>query len=379
MLLHAYGMGGTIRTVFAQANAMAARGHDVEIVSAVRRRTKPQFALDPRVKLSAVVDERAGRSDPTLGERVMRRVRGKVVPAGEFAARYFTPQVEKAVVEYVRGLTDGILVTTRPALNLVSARYAAPQVVKVGQEHLNLGTHKDPVRRAIHRHYAKLDVVAVLTRTDQADYERAAPGLRTVQIPNAVSIHERKRAELVNPRAIAAGRLYPQKGFDMLISAFDLVAREHPGWTLDIFGEGPRKERFQGLIDQNADPAAIRLRGRTTTLDRELADSSIYVLSSRFEGLPMVMLEAMGHGLAVAAFDCPTGPADIIEDGVNGLLVPHRDVVALARAVGRLIEDPALRARLGAAALRTAQEYTPEQVMPRWERLFADLLAEKQK
>jgi len=117
--------------------------------------------------------------------------------------------------------------------------------------------------------------------------------------------------------------------------------------------------------------------GRSDTFDEELAKSSMFVLSSRFEGLPMVMIEAMAHGLPVVSFDCPTGPADVITHEKDGLLVPPRDIDALAQAMIRAIEDPDLRHRLGTAARETVRAYTPEVVMPQWESLFADLLTTK--
>ncbi|WP_214111048.1 glycosyltransferase family 4 protein [Acrocarpospora catenulata] len=372
LLLHAYGMGGTIRTVVAQANAMAERGHDVELVSVVRRRDAAQFRIDPRVRLSALVDERDGRQEITFADRVMRRLRGKAVPYGEFAARYFTPHVEKAVTAYVRGLDGGVLVTTRPALNLMAARHAPRGVVTVGQEHMNLSTHHEAVRRAIARWYPRLAVVAVLTRTDQTDYRKLAPGVRTVHIPNAVSGAGRRRATLTAPTVIAAGRLRTQKGFDLLIPAFEQIAPDHPGWRLDIYGEGPKLQALRGSVKLRGQ---VKLHGRTSRLDEELANASIFALSSRFEGLPMVMLEAMAHGLAVAGFDCPTGPGDVLVDGVNGLLVPPEDVAGLGRAIARLMDDPGLRQRLGEAALETAAQYAPEAIMPRWEELFTELLA----
>jgi glycosyltransferase involved in cell wall biosynthesis len=101
--------------------------------------------------------------------------------------------------------------------------------------------------------------------------------------------------------------------------------------------------------------------------------ASIYALSSRFEGFPLVLLEAMGKGMAVAAFDCPTGPRDIIDDHANGVLVPRKDVDAFAAALGELIEDDELRSRCGPAAAETAEQYTIDAIGPRWEALFRDL------
>ncbi|MDH2425038.1 glycosyltransferase family 4 protein [Sphaerisporangium sp. TRM90804] len=377
MLLHAYGLGGTIRTVINQANAMTARGHEVEVVSVVRRREKPQFTIDPRVRLTSLVDQRQEIAADSLGRKAWRRLRGKIVPAGEYAAGYFTERVERAVIDYVAGLEDGILVTTRPALNLISARKAQAGVVRVGQEHMNLGTYPASVREQITRHYGRLDALATLTGTDRDDYQPLLPGTLVVRVPNAVHGGDQKPSEQHNPIVIAAGRLVSQKGFDFLIPAFRQVADRHPAWRLHIYGSGPKKERLTALIEEHGLDGHVVLKGRTDRLDERLAEASVYVLSSRFEGLPMVMIEAMTHSLPVVAFDCPTGPADVLTPEVDGLLVPPRDVDALAAGLNRLIADRDLRLRMGAAAAVTARAYTPEVVTPMWEDLFTSLLRDR--
>ncbi|MFC7649456.1 hypothetical protein ACFQX6_60510 [Streptosporangium lutulentum] len=225
MLLHAYGMGGTIRTVISQANAMAAAGHDVEIVSVVRRRGEPQFPVDGRVRLHALADQREGRRPDSVGRRIRRRLRGKIVPAGESAGSTFTERVERAVIDYVSALDDGVLVTTRPGLNLISARRTPKSVVRVAQEHMNLAAHPDSVRRQIARHYGRLDTVAVLTEADGKDYRNLLPDTPIVRIPNAVQVAEQPLSWQEDRLVVAAGRLVPQKGFDLLIPAFKQVVR----------------------------------------------------------------------------------------------------------------------------------------------------------
>ncbi|GAA0944667.1 glycosyltransferase family 4 protein [Nonomuraea longicatena] len=375
LLLHAYGLGGTIRTVVNQANAMAAAGHSVEIVSVVRRRESVAFPLDPRVTLSTLVDQRAGRLPDSVARRAWRRVRGRMVPVGEFAAGYFTERVERAVMEYVAGLDDGVLVTTRPALNLISARRGSRRVVRIAQEHMNLTAYREPVRREILRHYGRLDAVAVLTGATRDEYRSALPRTPVVRIPNAVHTVETTHSRHERPVVLAAGRLVRQKGFDLLIPAFGAATERHREWELRIFGTGPRRERLAALVEEHGLRGRVRLMGRTSSLGAEMAGASVFALSSRFEGLPMVMIEAMSHALPVAAFDCPTGPAEVLTDGSDGLLVPPEDVSGLAAALERLMGDVSLRSRMGTAAAETARSYAPDRVMPLWEDLFAELLA----
>ncbi|MEV4804486.1 glycosyltransferase family 4 protein [Nonomuraea sp. NPDC049421] len=375
LMLHAYGMGGTVKTVISQANAMAAAGHDVELVSLVRRRERPHFAVDPRITVTTLVDQRGGRVPDSLARRAWRQVRGKVVPRGEFAAGYFTERVEWAAMEYCAGLRDGILVTSRPALSLIAARRARKPVIKVAQEHMNLSAYPETIRREIARHYAAFDAITVLTKANLRDFRRLLPTTPVVRIPNAVPAAKRERSRQSAPVVVASGRLVPQKGFDLLIKAFAQVVAEHQEWRLRIFGTGPRQGELAGLVEQHGLAEHVSLAGRTGRMDKELAGASVYAVSSRYEGLPMTMIEAMAHGLPVAAFDCPTGPGDVLTDGVDGLLVPPEDVDALAEALRRLIADRELRVSMGKAARRTARAYAAEHVMPVWEDLFAELAA----
>ncbi|RKN43859.1 glycosyltransferase family 4 protein [Streptomyces hoynatensis] len=384
LLLHAYGMGGTIRTVFTQANAMAAAGHEVHVVSVVRRADRPYFTLDSRVRLSDLADLRPGARPAVAAGSPLARLRAaraariaagppRYVPRGESGYGAFDRRIEEAVISWLSGLGDGFLVTTRPALNLLSARFATGGVTRVGQEHMNLSVHQPDVRAAIAEWYPRLDAIAVLTFRDRADYRAVARRTRVTRIPNAVHSLRQVPSTCAAKIAVAAGRLRPQKGFDLLIPAFKRVVSEFPDWQLRIFGTGDRQRQLRELIEQHHLYNHVFLMGRTDRLDDELAKASLFVLSSRAEGLPMVMLEAMSHGLPVVSFDCPTGPADVLTDGKEGLLVPPGDVDALAAAMGKLMADEGLRAQYGDAALATVQAYSPEAVRDRWLELFRSL------
>jgi glycosyltransferase involved in cell wall biosynthesis len=175
---------------------------------------------------------------------------------------------------------------------------------------------------------------------------------------------------------VAAGRLAPQKGFDLLIAAFGEVAADHPDWRLRILGSGDRRAELQAMIDARGLADGVELAGATSDIGAELAQASIFALSSRREGFPLVLVEAMSKGLAVVSFACPTGPEDLIEDHANGILVPPQDISAFATALRELIEDEPLRRRLGAAAATTASAYGVDAVGPRWEALLEAVIRE---
>ncbi|WP_430786671.1 glycosyltransferase family 4 protein [Actinoplanes sp. G11-F43] len=381
-LLHnAYAVGGTIRTVFNQANALCAT-HDVEIASVYRTGEKPALPLDPRVRLVSLTDLKPdGTRWGGAGARPFNRTRllRNPLPHGrDFRYSRFDPWVDLSVIRYMRSQRDGALITTRPALNLLSAWFAPRRLYRIGQDHMNFGSYRRRLQQRIARAYPRLDAVTVLTRKDLESY-RAALGDRVPlsRIPNGIPARTARPVPAPGraPVVIAAGRLGRQKGFDLLTRAFAPVHAAHPEWELHIFGEGRWRQRLTTLIDKHGLTGTVRLRGLTRDLDGEFAKASIFVLSSRKEGLPMVLLEAMGAGLPVVSFDCPTGPADVVDDGANGLLIPAEDVDALTAGIIRLIEDASERDRLGAAAAVTGAAYAMPAIVPLWEELFADLAA----
>lgn len=382
-LLHnAYGTGGTIRTVVNQANALCAE-HDVEIASVYRSADAPVFAIDPRVRLVSLTDLRGDgtrRTDPpgkkTRVANKARRFRNRLPHRHDFRYRRWDPLVDAALIRYFWAAKDGVLVTTRPALNLLSAWFAPRRLIRVGQDHMNMDHYKAPLRAAIVRAYPRLDAVTVLTDHDLETYRNALRGadVRLERIPNGIPPTRLPPAALEAKVLIAAGRLSSQKGFDLLIEAFGMVAARHPDWQLRIFGVGNLRAKLAAQIEELGLAGKVQLKGATRQLDEQLAAASIYVLSSRFEGLPMVLLEATTAGLPAVAFDCPTGPAEIIEHGRNGLLVPPEDVAGLAAAMCKLIENPDERRAMGAAARESSSRYSMPVVRDIWEKFFAELV-----
>ena len=241
---------------------------------------------------------------------------------------------------------------------------------------MNLETHTPQRQAEIARRYPALDAVIVLTRRDNETYTRAlGDTVRLEQIPNATPALDADPPSLDRPVVVAAGRLTSQKGFDLLIPAFARVVERHPEWTLRICGDGPQRGRLARLIIEQGLSNNVLLMGPVDRLDLQMSQASMYVLSSRFEGLPMVMIEAMSLGLPVVSFDCPTGPREVIQNGRSGVLVPDGDVDALAQAMLAVIEDPAHRSALGAGAAARAQDFALASIGPRWEALIDELSA----
>lgn len=166
---------------------------------------------------------------------------------------------------------------------------------------------------------------------------------------------------------LAVGRLNRQKGFDLLLRAFAAAGLD--GWRLRIVGEGKQRGQLEALAGELGIAGLVELPGATADIAAEYAGADAFVLSSRFEGFPNVLLEAMAGGLPCIAFDCPTGPAELLQHGQSGLLVPAENIEELSVAIRRLAGDEELRRSLSTAARRSAEEYRPEKIIAQWEKL----------
>ena len=192
-------------------------------------------------------------------------------------------------------------------------------------------------------------------------------------IPNALTYSVGQPAPLNNKKVIAIGRYNYQKGFDYLIDAWAVIHRSQPEWKLDIIGDGEWLNRLQRQIDQHKLNHCIRLKSATSHIEDEYRQASLLVMSSRYEGLPMVLLEAQSFGLPIVSFACKCGPKDVITEGEDGFLVPKGSISVLADRILKLMENEDLRKRMGETALKSSYRFMESAIMQRWEKLFDSL------
>ena len=221
----------------------------------------------------------------------------------------------------------------------------------------------------------RFDKFVVLTHEDR-NYWGRLPNIEV--IPNAAKNMSGHFSDVSAYRVIAVGRLDYQKGFDRLIQAWSLVQADgrFADWQLDIFGQGEWKDMLQQMIYEEGLQANAHINPPTKDIASEYVRSSLLVMSSHYEGFPMVIIEAMACGLPVVSFDYKCGPRDIIRHGENGLLVKDGDIRGLAEAMMKVMGDDAYRKRLSGAALNVVSTYSEEAVMGQWTRLFASLVRE---
>jgi glycosyltransferase involved in cell wall biosynthesis len=381
VLASAWGMGGTIRAAHNLAGYLAA-DHDVEILSAHRRRQTPFMGeFPPGVAVTPLDDQRRGAQTGLTGRlaEVLRKLPSVLMhPADAHGYPGFTLWSDIQLVRRLRG-GAGVLIGTRPGVNIMLADLRLPGWVTIGEEQMNLGSHGRDLRKAMARAYPRLDALAVLTEVDRTAYRAllgdSAPRLE--RLPNTVHRIADRKSDLDSKLILAAGRATPQKGFDLLIRAWAQVAPQHPDWHLRLYCHGQSRPLLIALRDELGLTDRMTIYYGAKKLPLRMRQSAIFALSSRFEGFPLILLEAMGAGMGVVAFDCPTGPSDVVEDHGNGLLVPPRDVDAFAAALTEMIEDDDLRERCAAAAVETAHDYTMEAIGPRWVALLDELRAER--
>lgn len=220
----------------------------------------------------------------------------------------------------------------------------------------------------------RFDKFVVLTNEDRG-YWGKLPNICV--IPNAAMFVADRYSDVSNKRIIAVGRLDYQKGFDRLIQAWEIVYKsgKYNDWRLDIFGQGEWIEMLQGMIDERGLNSSAFINKPTKNIGKEYAESAMLVMSSNYEGFPMVMIEAMACGLPVVAFDFKCGPKDIISDGKNGLIIRNGDIEALSEGMMRLMEDTENRKRMSLNARKIVDTYSEKAVMDKWIGLFNNLTA----
>lgn len=373
-ILNLYGLGGTVRTVVNTANYLAEQGYDVRIVSIYKHLAKPHFELHPKIKIKVLMSVSKSRPKRII-KRILRNQKSVLVHKQETGYKSFNMYTDICAYKFLKSLNNEILITTRAGLNILAAKYTNESVIKIGQEHLNFEVHQEDLKELIRNNYKKLDYVATLTDKDTEDYAEILKNSNTkvVKLTNAIPTSDGRISFLENKTIIAAGRLSSEKGFDTLINSFDLIKYKYPDWKLKIYGKGKYKGQLQNLIKEKHLYNQVLLMGPTNQITEKFLESSIFVLSSKYEGFGMVIVEAMQCGLPVVSFDCPRGPREIIKHEHDGILVENQNIEELAKALSKLIDNYEERQRLGANAYESVKRYSIDTIGQEWIKLIEEI------
>ncbi len=374
LLANLHAAGGTVRATANLANALADRADsEVHLVSVYRLVRRRYVTVVPEVRTRVLVDapaldEQARRGPIGWLQRRLHAAPSVLIPADDPRAYRFSLLSDVQLVRWLRGVRCGTIVTTRAGLSVTAARFARPGVRVVAQQHVPFETQTPALQTELMDSYRRVDAVCVLTEADAALLRAplAAAGTTVRVLPNPLEEVPGgpPPAPLTARTIICGGRISPVKGTDLLIAAFARLAEHHPGWELRIHGSA-RADRLaaaQHLVRTHGLHDRVRLLPPTPRFDLELAKASVCAVPSRHEAFGMVIIEALQAGVPVVAFDCPVGPAEILTDGRDGLLVLPQDVDAFARALDRLLQDAELRHGLAAAGHRRAADFSPAAV-----------------
>ncbi len=351
--------GGAERVMSIMANYWAAHGRRVTLIT-VGPEATDFYALHPgvtRVALGLVTASSRSRVAPRRRPwlalrnnlRWIRRLRQEI--------RTFRPDVVISFIHRMNMLTLLAVLGLRVPV-IVSERSDV-------RKH-RIGPFWSAVRRLL---YPKAQAVIVQSDAMRRWAEMVVRKDKVHVIPNPVTLPAGAGGTdaLGGFKVVAIGRLGYEKGFDLLLRAFEKCVAEHPDWSLVILGEGPERGRLTELATKLGIEDRVRMPGLVREPAAILRDASMFVLSSRYEGFPNALLEAMACGVPPVSFDCPSGPIEIVRDGVDGILVPPEDVDALSAAMKRLMSDESERRRLALRAPEVLQRFGVEKVMKAWE------------
>jgi GalNAc-alpha-(1->4)-GalNAc-alpha-(1->3)-diNAcBac-PP-undecaprenol alpha-1,4-N-acetyl-D-galactosaminyltransferase len=355
--------GGAERVAVTLANAWVQQGHRVTLVPTYGRKTESFYEIGAGVRVQWLIDTIAG----SVIYRQMRYL-GKLLAIRTMIRR----QQPDVVVSFLTNVNVTVLLAS---IGMVVPVVVCERTNPMASRH-SRGL-LDILRRRL---YPRAGAICVQTLAAASYFQTKLnkhPPLVTIPNPLPGQVSGGLRASLSADaggryRVVALGRLVPEKQFSHLIQVFAGLAAQFPDWDLWIYGDGPERAHLQSLIQQFGLTQRIFLPGTTTNPWAALRDSSVFAMTSSVEGFPNVLLEAMGCGLPCIAYDCPSGPAELLEEGRTGVLVPLNDEQAYAGALSALMANPGLRRQLGAlGAQAVVQRFSLQVVLAQWSELFS--------
>nr|WP_234781962.1 glycosyltransferase family 4 protein [Sinorhizobium saheli] len=356
IVVPALGAGGTEHVVNLVTNHWTSIGCAVTIITLEPPGARPYYNFDPGIVIErlGVPPQRVSklRSGLLVLQRI-RRLRAAIERSRPDFVMSFLTRTNVLTLIATMGLAFPVIVSERnnPALQ-------------------PFGPFWKWLQRLL---YPRAFGLVTMTR-GALDYFPERMRSRGWVIANAVDLPAGWRKRRGKKILAAVGRLTHQKGFDLLIEAFARISARHPEWKLVIWGEGEARKSLEALRNAFGLEGKVEMPGVTERPGMWVETADVFVLSSRYEGWGIVLLEAMAAGLPVVSFACEWGPSDMVENGEDGILVPGNDVEALAEALSSVLGNAPLRKRLAASAAASAKKYAPERILSQWDAVAASAL-----
>ncbi|MDX3683760.1 MULTISPECIES: glycosyltransferase [unclassified Streptomyces] len=369
LVQNAFAADGTTRAVLNLAGALADT-HEVRVVSVFRWLDRPALAPAPGVRAVSLLDLREGRRPDK--QDIRRLTPSRVIPRTQAMSWRYSLLTDDKVEEYLGETQAQVVVGTSLELAAYVSRWGRPRALRLGQLHL-LSTVLSPQEQS--RAWAglgRLDALIVPSAAEAtAVTEAGLPGgIAVYAHPDCVPEPRVRPADGRSRVVMAAGRLVPEKRFDLLVQAFAQVCAAHPDWQLRIFGTGPEYGALRALVADLDLYNHVFLMMEEPRLEAQWAASAVAAGTSDRESFGLALAEAMRCGLPVVSTACPGGPPEIVRHETNGLLTPVGDVDAFAAALLRLVEDEEARVTMGSQALQDSGRYGPEEAAGRFEKVI---------
>ena len=366
--------GGMERVLANKANYLARHGFEVVVVTTDQRGQPPFFPMDERIRtidLGINYDDNNGKPflDKLLrypAKQARHKARLRAVLMEE------RPDVTVSMFNNDAGFIPDINDGSAKLLEIHFSKFKRLQYGRKGLWRLADWWRSRQDEKTVRR----FDRFVVLTEEDKG-YWGDLPNIEV--IPNAVCGVGTAAASPESRKVVAVGRFTHQKGFERLVDAWHLLAPKFPDWTLDIIGDGEERSLLQERIDCYELVGRVELRRPTKEIGKAYSGASIMAMTSRYEGLPMVLLEAQACGLPIVAFGCKCGPRDIVTDGSDGFIVAEGDVEGLAQRLAQLMADEPLRRRMGAKARESALRFNEDEIMKKWISTFSTLAGKRRR
>ncbi|MFI9646163.1 glycosyltransferase family 4 protein [Streptomyces sp. NPDC052040] len=364
-------LGGVARWQALMAELFAESGHRVTIVGIAPPEVPMDLGDNPPFATVTLYDERppGRRQVRSLSDRANLKARRR-----ESLREAGMRQAAERLSAVFRAARPGamIIVTQVWAMEWVAAADTAGHPV-IGMSHESYEYSRGSSRfQRVEKYYRDIDRLLLLTRED-ADLW-IGRGLNNVgYMPNPLPMMPEVPSRRTEKIVASIGRLGHQKGIDMLLDTWAEAAPKHPDWRLKIYGSGPDEEALRQQCTRLGLDGSVEWAGQTDDVAGALRGASVFVQSSRGEGFPLALLEAMACAVPCAAFDCAPGVREIVRDEEDGLLARPGNVSELANRLGRLMEDAELRDTMGELARKNVQRYSPAAIRERWEELFTFL------
>lgn len=378
LVYNMWGLGGTVRTVANISNYLVEQGHKVVIISVRRTSEKPAIQLSKEIDIISLYDMRYEQiKGNSFWKKRLLKQRSRLIHKDEDLYEMFSRFTDKELMKVLRGIHDGVFITTIPSFNMLSVKYVGGNVIKIGQEHKELGDHSEGIIQMIKESYHKLDGLTIVTEQSLPQYEEL---VQDREFPICVLGNGTRmvyhKSPLNRKVIVSAGRFSEEKGFANLIHAFGLIAGRHPDWMVKIYGQGEKYVDLQRLVAEQGLCQQVFLCSTTESLTEELSNSAFSVCSSNREGFGMVIIEGMAVGVPCVSFACE-GPKQIISDGKDGFLVEKGDIPGLAEKMEFLMEHEEIRRKMGEMAFQKSKSYDIMLVGEKLESLITSLEAKR--